>query len=131
VRMEEQNQKEQDKRQQKPEVIASKERSQAGNADAEKNKGIAIAAYFIFFLPLLTAKESKFAMYHANQAFLLLVTAIVIDIVGSIIPVIGWFIILPLGWLFVIILLVMGIMNASKGEMKPLPLIGELFTVFK
>ncbi len=35
--------------------------------DVEKNKAMAILAYIIFFIPLLAAKESKFAMYHANQ----------------------------------------------------------------
>ena len=39
--------------------------------DVEKNKTMAILAWFIFFLPLLTdAKDSKFAKFHANQSLL-------------------------------------------------------------
>lgn len=98
-------------------------------ADAEKNKGMAILAYFIFFIPLLAAKDSKFAMYHANQGLMLLLTSIGVSIVLGIIPILGWF--LALFWpLVVLVLLVMGVINASKGEMKPLPVIGG-YTILK
>jgi len=99
-------------------------------ADAEKNKGMAIVAYIIFFIPLLAAKDSKFAMYHANQGLILFLTSVIIWVVGGIIPFLGWFIILPLGELFILILAIMGIINAAKGEMKPLPLIGG-FNIIK
>lgn len=94
--------------------------------DAEKNKVMGILAYIIFFIPLLAAKESKFAMYHANQGLVLFLSAIAVNIAGSIIPIIGWFIILPLGNLAVLVLAVIGIINSAKGEMKPLPLIGGI-----
>ncbi|SDM81729.1 DUF4870 domain-containing protein [Tenuibacillus multivorans] len=94
-------------------------------SDAEENKGLGVVAYIIFFLPLLVAKESKFAMYHANQGLMLLITAVIINVVGTIIPIIGWILILPLGNLFIFILWLIGIINAAKGEMKPLPLIGK------
>ncbi len=100
--------------------------STSGGSDAEKNKAIACLAYLIFFLPYIAAKDSKFAMYHANQGLLLLLLSVAVNIVGSILPVIGWFLIIPLGDLFVFILFIMGILNASKGEMKPLPLIGGI-----
>lgn len=93
-------------------------------ADVEKNKGLAIIAYIIFFIPLLVARDSKYAMYHANQGLLLLLAAIAINIVGTVIPIIGWLIIAPLGNLAVLVFVIIGIINASKGEQKPLPLIG-------
>ncbi|WP_017185048.1 DUF4870 domain-containing protein [Alkalibacillus haloalkaliphilus] len=93
--------------------------------DAHKNKGLGIVAYIIFFIPLLVAKESKFAIYHANQGLLLLLTAIIINTAGTLIPIIGWLLILPIGNLFVFILLLIGILNAAKGEMAPLPVIGK------
>ena len=61
-----------------------------------KNKVMAILAYIIFFIPLLAAKESKFAMYHANQGLVLFLLAVAVSIVGTIIP-LGWFLILPIG----------------------------------
>jgi uncharacterized membrane protein len=104
------------------------ETKKADPQDAEKNKAMAIVGYIIpilFFVPLVTdAKNSPFAKFHANQQLNLLLAAVVINIVGGIIPFIGWFIILPLGMIFLIVVAIMGIISASKGEMKPLPLIG-------
>ncbi|HAI73918.1 TPA: hypothetical protein DCL22_00845 [Candidatus Moranbacteria bacterium] len=87
---------------------------------------MAIIAYIIFFVPLLAARDSKFAMYHANQGLNLFLLAVAVSVVGAIIPFLGWFIILPFGHLAVLIFVIMGIINASKGEMKPLPLIGKI-----
>ncbi len=92
--------------------------------DIEKNKAMAILAYIIFILPLLAAKDSKFAMYHTNQGLVLFLLALGVNVVGGIMPFVGWFIILPFGNLLVIILAILGIINAAKGEAKPLPLIG-------
>lgn len=94
--------------------------------DVEKNKVMAILAYIIFFIPLIAARESRFAMFHANQGLVLFLAAVVINIVGGIIPFIGWFLILPFGWIAVLVFAIIGIINASKGEMKPLPLIGGI-----
>jgi uncharacterized membrane protein len=103
---------------------------QGGQSDAEKNKAMGIIGYIIpilFFIPLITdAKNSPFAKYHANQQLNLLLAAIVVNVVGGIIPFIGWFIILPFGSIALIIFAIMGIINAAKGEMKPLPLIGGI-----
>ncbi|WP_412966800.1 DUF4870 domain-containing protein [Fredinandcohnia sp. 179-A 10B2 NHS] len=93
--------------------------------DVEDNKVMAILAYIIFFLPLLAARESTFAMYHANQGLLLFLLAVGINIVGTIIPFIGWMIILPLGNLLVLALAILGIINAAKGDEKPLPILGK------
>lgn len=110
----------------KTETAAPSAGSQSGGSDAEKNKAVACLAYLIFFLPYLAAKDSKFAMYHANQGLLLLLLSVAVNILGTVLPVIGWFLVLPLGDLFVFVLFIMGILNASRGEMKPLPLIGGI-----
>jgi uncharacterized membrane protein len=98
--------------------------------DVEKNKPMAILAYIIFFIPLLAARESKFAMYHANQGFLVFLTALAVNVIGMLIPIIGWFIIVPFGNLFVLVLVILGIINAANGQMKPLPLFGKI-EIFK
>ena len=106
----------------------TEETKKADPQDAEKNKAMAIVGYIIpilFFIPLVSdAKNSPFAKFHANQQLNLLLAAVVVNIVGGIIPFIGWFIILPLGTIFLIVAAIMGIISASKAEMKPLPLIG-------
>ncbi len=94
--------------------------------DVDSNKVMAILAYIIFFIPLIAARDSKFAAYHANQGLVLFLTAVAVNVIESIIPIIGWFFILTFGNLAVLILAILGIINAAKGLMKPLPLIGGI-----
>ena len=98
-------------------------------ADIEKNKAMGILAYILFIIPLLAAKDSKFAMYHANQGLALFISAVAAQILAHMIPFIGWMI-APMCSLGVLVLMVVGILSASKGEMKPLPLIGG-FNILK
>lgn len=97
--------------------------------DIEKNKAMAIIGYIIpilFFIPLVTeAKDSVFAKFHANQQLILLIAAVLVNVVGAIIPILGWFVILPLGSIAIVVFAIIGLINAAKGEMKELPLIGS------
>lgn len=93
--------------------------------DAQDNKGMAIVAYIIFFIPLLAAKESKFARFHANQGLNVLLLSIAAGILGQFIPVIGW-LISSGGSIAAIVFVILGIINAANGEMKELPLIGKI-----
>lgn len=95
----------------------------------DSDKLFAILAYFIFFLPLLAAKDSKLAMFHANQSLILLVISIGSWFVGMLVPVLGGMVASLVG-LGVFVLWILGLINASKGEMKPLPLVGN-YTLLK
>lgn len=93
--------------------------------DADDNKIISILAYLsiLFLVPLLAAPNSKFARFHANQGLVLFLA----ELIGSVlcaIPFIGW---LAGGVISVItvVLSVLGIIAAAKGEMKELPIIGK------
>ncbi|HEX7586149.1 MAG TPA: DUF4870 domain-containing protein [Patescibacteria group bacterium] len=101
---------------------------QGSQTDVEKNKVMAVVGYILpilFFVPLVSeAKNSPFAKFHANQQLNLLLAAIAVNVVGTIIPILGWFIILPLGGLAVLVIAIIGIIGAAKGEMKKLPVIG-------
>ncbi|MGF7036336.1 putative membrane protein [Paenibacillus mucilaginosus] len=92
--------------------------------DIERNKTSAVLAYILFFLPLLTAKDSRFAMYHANQGLLLLLTAMAFNIILGLIPVIGW-LLMPVTNLAVLVLAVLGMVKAARGERRPLPVVGS------
>jgi len=86
-------------------------------SDIEKNKAMAIIGYIfpiLFFIPLLNdeTKNSPFARFHANQQLVLLISSIVVTTVGGIIPIIGWFLILPIGSIIILVLAIMGIINA-------------------
>lgn len=98
---------------------------QITEADVNENKWIAAAAYILFFLPLIAAKQSRFAMYHANQGLILLLLGIVCNIVLGLIPFIGW-ILLPIANLATLALAIIGIIQAANGQTKPLPVIGTI-----
>ena len=108
-----------------------------------KNKGMAVVAYLLFFIPLLAGahKKSPFVKFHANQGTVLflfsvplwIVTAIVTTILfrmSSGIPAIVFGLLTPLVSIVILVLLVVGIINAASGKMKPLPLIGKI-TIIK
>jgi uncharacterized membrane protein len=96
-----------------------------------KNTGMAILAYIIFFLPLLTeAKNDPFVKYHVKQGLVLFIGGVLIGILGMILP---WQlgVIETLLRIFLFILMIVGIISASKGEQKPLPIIGKYGEQFK
>lgn len=93
--------------------------------DIEKNKLMAVLAYIglLVLIPLFAAKESPFARYHTNQGLLLLIFHFVGNVCG-VIPLIGG-VVAAIANLLWLVLLVLGIINAVKGEAKELPLIGK------
>jgi uncharacterized membrane protein len=106
---------------------------QADPDDAEQNKGMAVIAYILFFVPLLTGdhKKSPFVMYHTNQGLVLFLFSVGGWIVSSILMII--LIGILLGFVIGIaslVFLIIGIINAVNGKMKPLPLIGK-FTIIQ
>jgi uncharacterized membrane protein len=120
----------------------------ADRKDAEEGKLMAILAYFLFFIPLLTGdhKKSPFVRFHTNQGTVLFIVWIAWWVGFTILDIIlfkifrifgmGWFIgrVMSLvGWLFSIAILaldVMGIISAVNGKKTPLPLIGK-YTIIK
>ncbi len=117
-------------------IIGTPEALEVDPDDAEKNKIFGIVAYLsiLWLVPLLVAKNSPFARYHANQGFTLFILGVAIWIVEAVLNAI-FYMILPGGfgiislvlgfvWLGVLVLVVMGILNAARGKCVPLPLIG-------
>ena len=98
----------------------------SNDCEVDNNKVFAALAYILFFLPLLVCKDSTFGKFHANQGLILLLAGIVVNIVGWIVPFIGPLLILPIGSLAILALAILGIINALKGEMKRLPLVGNV-----
>ena len=101
--------------------------------DIEKNKTMAMLSYLLFFLPLITdAKDSPFAKFHANQSLVLLIFSFVGYIIASVLTVvlIG-LLLMPIVAVASFVFFIMGIVNASKGEMKELPLIGGIHILDK
>jgi uncharacterized membrane protein len=119
--------------------------------DAQENKAISILAYILFFVPLLTGahKTSPFAKYHTNQGTVLFLASLAVSIVlGILFGIISAILTATFAWrallgfatlsgvvwlvysLAVLALVIIGILNAVNGKMKPLPVIGK-FTIVK
>ena len=97
---------------------------------SKKNTGMAVVAYILFFIPLLTnAKNDPFVKYHVKQGLVLFIGYVIEMFIGMI-PIIGW-VIYPLLGIFLFILFIIGIMNAIGGKEKPLPVIGSFAQNFK
>lgn len=99
------------------------------SATSQNEVVFAILAYIgiLFIVPLLAAKDSKFAMYHANQGLVLFLAELIAGFAAAILSValIG-FLLMPLVWLVSFILMIIGILNAANKQMKPLPIIGGI-----
>lgn len=101
-------------------------------SDIEANKVMGILAYlsWLVIVPLLAAKNSKFARFHANQGLVLaiaeIIAVVILGILGRI-PMIGWIfrIAESLVSLACFIIAILGIVNAANGRAKELPIVGS------
>ena len=104
--------------------------------DLQNNKVIAMLAVIfdiLFFLPLVTNKDSQLGRFYANYSLVLLIANVAGGFVFGIgfclfmIPFVGW-VLAPLLWLVcsaigvaVLVFRIIGAINAYKGIMKPIP----------
>jgi uncharacterized membrane protein len=106
-------------------------------ADIQQNKIMAIFAYIgiLVLIPILAAPNSKFARFHANQGLVLLIVDVAVGVVTSVlgvilgfIPVVGALIVALISaalGILLLVLMILGIVNAANGQAKELPLIGS------
>lgn len=94
--------------------------------DIEDNRLISILCYFgiLFLIPYLTKPESQFVRFHSNQGLVLLLFLMAAGI-ASRIPFLGWIIGIVCG-IFAFVCFIIGIVNVCNGEMKELPIIGQI-----
>jgi len=97
---------------------------------------ITIIGWLISFFSYKGQEKDSLVSYHLRQSFGLFVAYVVYWFLASIIMMaighIGFLArlidtILYLGYLAFFVLMIIGILNASKGEEKPLPIIGQIF----
>ncbi|TSC84879.1 MAG: hypothetical protein G01um101413_263 [Parcubacteria group bacterium Gr01-1014_13] len=98
--------------------------SQSQPAKPKHSTLMAVLAYVLFFIPLLTdAKNDPFVKFHVKQGLVLFIACLATGIIVRM-PVIGWILIAPLN-IFLLILWIIGVLNALGGKQKPLPVIGQ------
>ena len=86
--------------------------------DVSKNRLMAVLAYIgpLVIVPLLVAKDSKFAKFHTNQGLILFLLLAKLKVIGWLFSVCG---------AVVFILAVVGIIYACQGKAKELPVVGN------
>jgi uncharacterized membrane protein len=117
--------------------------------DMQENKVFGILSYIgpLVLVSILAApKKSRYARFHSSQGFLLLMLeAVILFVIGGInmftyysgIPLWRYSfnpVIYLVKWsagILIAALAVIGIVNASKGEQRKLPIIGDLFQILK
>ncbi len=95
--------------------------------EKEENVGMAVISYFLFFVPLLTEyKDDPFVKFHVKQSLMITGMQIVLYILRSL-PILG-----RLLWelssyihLGILVLFVLGVINALNKQKKEVPLIGQ------
>lgn len=98
--------------------------------DIKKNKVMAVLSYFgiLVLIPILCAKNSKFARFHANQGLVLfIIEALVFPLLSIIFK--GWVLlnwILGLLGLVIFVFAVLGIVYAVQGKAKEIPILGNI-----
>lgn len=70
-------------------------------------------------------KKNAFASYHIRQSLGIMLTGLALGIVG-VIPILGW-IVSILGFIFVVVLWIMGIISAVNEKAAPVPLLGPKY----
>lgn len=100
--------------------------------EIEEGKVFAILSYALsiiglpFFLVPLIMRNNEFSLYHAKQCLMIWLAGIAVGIAGGILtficigPIV-WIV----GYIFLLVISIIGLINAAQGQMKPLPLIGK------
>ncbi|TAL50614.1 hypothetical protein EPN81_02335 [Patescibacteria group bacterium] len=97
----------------------------AASQDMQDDRLISAIGYLgiLCLLPLLLRKESAFAQHHGKQGLVILLVWLALWF-GMIIPFLGQ-IVWALGSLVLIILVILGMVNALQGKMWELPVLGK------
>lgn len=116
----------QEQNEQRQENAQPEEGAAADSKDVEDNKAITYLSYLglLFLVPMLAKRESKFAQFHSKQGLVLTIAWFI----GSFLyPLFGLGLLVHIA---IIVLSIMGLVNVHKGEMKDLPVVGDLAKKF-
>jgi len=92
------------------------------NKDISENNLLAAISYvwILCLVPLFLKRDSKFVQFHAKQGLVLFF----IEIVGTLvfwIPLVGWLL-----FIAILILAILGFVNAIQGNSWKMPVVGDL-----
>lgn len=107
--------------------------AQEASSEMGNEKLYAVIGYifpFLFFLPLVQddLKANQFSRFHAGQQLNLLLLVVAYMALQNVFFMILYFMWMPISsliWLGIVVLAVLGVVNALGGHTKELPLIGK------
>ncbi|MFO7870904.1 MAG: DUF4870 domain-containing protein [Kiritimatiellia bacterium] len=101
-------------------------------AEIEEGKMFAVLSYALsfvglpFFIVPLIMRNNALALYHAKQCLLLWLAGVAVGVVSVPLTLVCIGVVLgPAAGIFILVLCIMGLINAAKGVMEPVPLIGK------
>lgn len=105
--------------------------------DIQQNKILAVFSYigFLFLIPLLACRNSRFARFHANQGIVLFISEVLFNFCLGVLRFVNRLSLIHFSWLisllnaFTIVFLVLsiwGIVNVCTGKAVKLPILGEV-----
>lgn len=102
-------------------------------AETEEGKVMAILSYAInilgipFFIVPLIMRNNEFSLFHAKQNLMIWIIAVIGSAVGFALSFVCiGLLVFPILWVFLLIVNIMGIINAANLQYKPLPIIGPM-----
>lgn len=100
--------------------------------EIEEGKAFAVLSYVLsliglpFFLVPLIMRNNAFALFHAKQCLILWLAGLVVSVATVILSFVCIGLILgPVAGIALLVLCIIGLIGASKGEVNTLPLIGK------
>ena len=99
-------------------------------ATGGEDKVVAIVAYltligFLVAIIIHMNKKTKLGAFHLRQMLGFILTSFAV-IVLVVIPIIGWLLI-PVFYICMLVLWILGLVAAINGQMKPMPVVGPLY----
>ncbi|NPB04137.1 MAG: hypothetical protein GXO39_06975 [Thermotogae bacterium] len=86
---------------------------------------LAALAYLPFlFILVLFLPKNRFVIFHIRQGFVLSSLWLLWVFVWRFLPLLGWIVFAPLGFIFLAYLTLFGIAQALSGNLSPLPVVG-------
>jgi uncharacterized membrane protein len=108
--------------------------------ELEYGRTMAALAYVFFLIPLLAAREQRYAMFHTEQAIVIWIGWIILRIGYGVLHTVfyyslnigfcGFGIFNWLIWVVLLVFWVMGLVAALQKKTTPLPLIGDIAAKF-
>ena len=99
--------------------------------EVEEGKAFAVLSYVLslvglpFFLVPLIMRNNAFSLFHAKQCLMLWLVGVIGGTLSGLLAFVCIGLILaPIVGILILVLCIIGIVTASKGEAKPLPVVG-------